>query len=210
MPAGYSFRPRAWTLALAALGCAVFIALGQWQTRRAEEKRSLSARLETVSVLGTFLPQHTVFLDNKLRHGKAGYEVVTPLRLAGSDKHVLVDRGWLEAPKTRDVLPQVRTPQGEVRIEGIALPRLPRVFEIEKKPTGTVRQTLDVEAYAAETGLRLQAGVLEQHSALDDGLDRQWPPHAAGAEKNESYALQWYAFAALAVMLGIVFSFRKS
>ena len=34
MPAGYSFRPRLWAWALAALGCAAFVSLGNWQARR--------------------------------------------------------------------------------------------------------------------------------------------------------------------------------
>src|SRR5712671_3436779 len=130
MPAGYSFRPRAWALAAAALGCTAFILLGNWQTRRADEKRALGAQAQRVSVTGTFVPKYSVMLDNKLRHGAPGYEVVTPLRLSGSDLHVLVNRGWVQAPPTRDVLPEVRTPPGEVRIEGIAIARLPRLLNV--------------------------------------------------------------------------------
>ena len=210
MPAGYSFRPRAWPLAAAALACALVIALGTWQTRRAEEKRALGAQLQSVSATGTFLPRYTVLLDNKLRHGKAGYEVVTPLRLAGSELQVLVNRGWLQAPPTRDALPEVRTPPGEVRIEGLSLERFPRVLNLDKQASGKVRQGLDIDEFAAETGLRLQPRVIEQHSASDDGLLREWPRPDAGIEKHESYALQWYSFAVLALILGLVFSFRKT
>jgi surfeit locus 1 family protein len=38
---------------------------------------------------------------------------------------------------------------------------------------------------------------------------REWPRPDAGIEKHESYALQWYSLAALALILGVVFSFRK-
>jgi len=210
MPAGYSFRPRAWALALAALACAAFIALGTWQTRRAEEKRALGAQSQSVSVTGTFLPRYSVLLDNKLRHGKAGYEVVTPLRLAGSDLHVLVNRGWVQAPPTRDVLPEVRTPPGEVRIDGIAIERLPRLLNLDKNEKGKVRQSLELHAFSAETGLRLEPRIIEQLSTTDDALLREWPRPDAGVEKHESYALQWYSFAALAVVMGLVFSFKKN
>src|SRR5712675_2812989 len=100
MRAGYSFRPRAWALVLAGLACAAGIALGNWQARRAEQKRVLGAELaaKQIAARGTFLPRHSVLLDNKLRHGRPGYEVITPLRLAGSDMHVLVNRGWIAAP----------------------------------------------------------------------------------------------------------------
>jgi len=97
-------------LALAALGCAAFIALGNWQTRRADEKRAAGAQLQSVSVTGTFLPKYSVMLDNKLRHGKAGYEVVTPLRLAGSDLHVLVNRVRNRPVDGSPARPQVRQP----------------------------------------------------------------------------------------------------
>jgi surfeit locus 1 family protein len=148
-------------------------------------------------------------LDNKLRQGKPGYEVITPLRVAGSDLHVLVNRGWVQAPPTRDVLPEVRTPAGEVRIEGVALEHLPRLLHVDPNEKGRVRQSLQLPAFAAETGLRLEPRIIEQHSTTDDGLLREWPRPDTGVEKNESYALQWYSFAALAVILALVFSFRK-
>jgi surfeit locus 1 family protein len=207
MPAGYSFRPRLWALALAAAACAAGIALGNWQSGRADEKRA-AARLERVAVEGEFEPRYTVYLDNKMRRGKAGYEIVTPLRLRGSSGHVLVNRGWIEAGRTRDVLPEVRTPAGEVRIEGLALPRLPRSWQFMERGS-RVRQNLRIQDYASEIGLPLQPRVIEQHSDLPDGLARDWAPHGAGAEKNEGYALQWYSLAALAVVLALVLSFRK-
>jgi surfeit locus 1 family protein len=184
--------------------------LGNWQTRRADEKRALGAQLQSVSVTGTFLPKYSVMLDNKLRHGKAGYEVITPLRLAGGDLHVLVNRGWVQAPPTRDALPEVRTPSGEVRIEGIAIERLPRLLNVEKNEKGRVRQSLELQAFSAETGLRLQPRFIEQHSPADDGLLREWPRPDTGVQMHESYALQWYSFAALALILAVVFSFRKN
>jgi cytochrome oxidase assembly protein ShyY1 len=72
-----------------------------------------------------------------------------------------------------------------------------------------VRQNLDIAAYAAETGLPLQPFVVEQHSDTRDGLRREWPRPDLGIEKHESYSLQWYSFAALAIVLAVVFSFRR-
>ena len=161
-----------------------------------------------MAVEGEFLPRYTVYLDNKTRRGKAGYEIVTPMKIRGSSSHVLVNRGWIEAGKTRDVLPEVRTPAGEVRLEGLALERLAQPLKL-KEDKSRVRQSLDIAAYAAETGLRLEPRVIEQHSDIPDGLARDWPPHDAGVEKNEGYALQWYSLAALALILAVVLSFRK-
>lgn len=231
MPAGYSFRPRAWAFAAAAAACAAGIALGHWQAGRADEKRALGARLEQafkappleipdakidprdyvmkhVAARGRFADEHTVYLDNKLRHGRPGYEVVTPLRLDGV--YVLVDRGWVEAGRTRAVLPRVPAPAGEVRVEGLGLARLAHALEIGPAPTGKVRQNVDLDAFEQETGLRLQPVVIEQHSPASDGLTRDWPRPDAGIEKHESYALQWYSLAALAVVLFVALSFRRA
>jgi surfeit locus 1 family protein len=208
MPAGYSFRPRGWALALAGAACAAGILLGQWQAGRAEEKRAAEARMERASLRGRFVPEHTIFLDNKLRRGRAGYEVLTPLRLADA-KHVLVNRGWVAAGPTRESLPEVRTPRGEVALEGIVRERVPHVLQAGPERGGRVRQNLDLQQFAAETGLPFLPFVLEQYSPADDGLLREWPRAGAGAEKNEMYALQWYSLAALAVALVVALSFRK-
>lgn len=209
MPAGYSFHPRAWVLALAALAAGAGIALGNWQAGRAEEKRAAADREERAAVTGTFLPQYMVFLDNKVRHGRAGYEVVMPLRMAGSDQFVLVNRGWTPAPARRERLPEVRTPAGSVSLEGVVRAHFPRLLEVRPQEGERVRQTLDIESYQAETGLALVPYYIEQHSQTPDGLVREWQRPDAGVEKHDAYALQWYSLAALAVVLGLVFSFRR-
>ena len=203
MLAGYSFRPRLWAIALALAACAAGIALGNWQSRRADEKRAAAADLakKRVSLRGVFRPEFTVLLDNKIRHHRPGYEVVTPLRVDG--EHVLVNRGWMERGA------ELRTPAGEVRVDGIALARLPQALRIGEESKSRVRQNLDVAAYAAETGLKLRPMVIEQHSDTGDGLLRDWPRPDAGAEKNEGYAFQWYSLASLAIVLLLVLSFRK-
>jgi surfeit locus 1 family protein len=217
-------------LVLAASACAAGIALGNWQAGRAEQKRALGVRLEQamqgsaiqmtsentdadslvmkrVAARGRFVDEHTVYLDNKLRRGRPGYEIVTPLRLNGT--HVLVNRGWIEAGRTRDALPKAPTPGGEVRVEGLALARLPQALQAGPGATGKVRQNIDLKSFEHETGLRLQPLVIEQHSPAADGLVRDWPRPDAGIEKHQSYALQWYSLAALAVILFVVLSFRR-
>ncbi len=201
--------------------------------RRAQEKSALGASVEAalrgpaielparpaeasqyvlrrVSARGEFVPRYTVLLDNKLRGGRVGYEVVTPLRLAGGALHVLVNRGWIEAGASRAALPTVRTPPGPLRIEGLALERLPRVLEPGATPArGNPRLNLDIGEFGAETGLAMQPLAIEQLSELDDGLARARPRTDFGAAKSEIYALQWYSLAALAAVLGVVLSFRR-
>jgi cytochrome oxidase assembly protein ShyY1 len=201
---GYSFRPRGRLLVLAAAGCAAGIALGNWQTRRAEAKLAAAAQLERIAVSGTFIAQRTVYLDNRSRGGKPGYEVVTPLALSPS-LAVLVQRGWVE----KGGRATVRTPGGRQRIEGIVLARLPRAFDFGADGSGEIRQNLDIAAYAKETGLALQPFAIQQRSDDGDGLSRDWPQADSGVDMNRAYALQWYSLAALCAVLGLVFSFRR-
>ncbi|MGH8747222.1 MAG: SURF1 family protein, partial [Burkholderiales bacterium] len=227
------FRPTWWGAALTVAGCAAFIVLGNWQTHRAQQKRALAARVDAalagaplklpshqvaaadfalrrVVAQGEFVPAHTVFLDDKIYRGRVGYEVVTPLRLAGTTLHVLIDRGWLPAGARRDVLPEVSTPVGEQRIEGLALTRLPHALELGSGvPQGRVWQNLRIADFSRESGLALLPLVIEQDSVAPDGLVRDWPRPDSGAARNESYALQWYLFAVLALVLFVVHSHRR-
>ena len=213
-------------LALAAGGCAAGIALGNWQTRRAAEKTALAEELAAtlreaparisaaplragelvhrhVEATGVFAADRTVYLDNRNRGGRPGYEVVTPLVLAPSIA-VLVQRGWVE----RSARESVRTPSGSQRVEGVALERLPRALAAGSEQ-GAVRQNLDLDAYAKETGLALQPVVIQQRNDNGDGLVRDWPKPDFGVDTHRAYALQWYSLAALCAVLGIAFSFRR-
>lgn len=232
MLAEYSFRPRGWALALTAAAVAAGTLLGNWQLHRADEKHALAARLDAaalaapravpqslaapaqyalsrVEARGVFLEAHTVLLDNKLRGGRVGYEVLTPLAL-GSGLHVVVNRGWIPAPASREVLPEIHTPSGEQTIEGFALERLPRRFNPGGRgAAGKVRQEVELAGFAAETGLALQPFFIEQHSTADDGLLRDWPRPQSGSQKHEMYALQWYSLAVLSVILLVVLSLHR-
>jgi len=205
----YSFRPPWWGVLLAALGCAAGIALGGWQSGRADEKRALAATVKPVVLRGEFQPRHTILLDNKTSHGRLGYQVVQPLRLADG-RYVLVNRGWIASGASRAQIPEVRTPATEVVIEGLRLDHLPRAYEpAGSAAEGRVWQNATPARVAAWSGLALEPYVIEQHSALDDGLVRDWPRLDSGIERNESYALQWYSLAALAVVLLFALNIKR-
>jgi surfeit locus 1 family protein len=201
MKPGFRFRPPWWGAALAVAGCAAGIALGNWQTDRAAQKRAAGAAVERLSLSGSFEPKHTVYLDNKLHRGAPGYEIVQPLRLKDG-RQVLVKRGWIAMGATRERLPELRTPAGEVVLEGVRLARLAQALAPGAPgEEGRVWQNVTLERFSAWSGLKLEPYILEQHSSLDDGLVRDWPRADAGIEKHESYALQWYSLAALSLLL---------
>ena len=203
------FRPPWWGAALAAAGCAAGIALGHWQSDRAAQKRAAGASQEQIALRGEFEPTHTVYLDNKLHRGRPGYHVVQPIRLAGG-RHVLVNRGWVASGPSRDRLPEIRTPAGEISLSGVRLARFAQAYAPEAaQPQGKVWQNVTLQQFSARSGLALEPYVLEQHSPMDDGLIRDWPRAETGAEKNDAYALQWYALAALSVILFFVLNIRR-
>ena len=236
---GLAFRPRWWGFLLSCAGCAMGVALGNWQWGRAEERRATAMALEAaqrapalelpgaaidsarfalkrVAVRGEFLPGYTVLLDYRVQQGRVGYYVAQPLRIAHSSVHVIVLRGWVAADVHRERLPPLTTPAGEQRIEGIALQRLPQFVEpaaasdrCRPGQVPCVRQNLRIDAFGAWSGLALQPLIVQQHSELRDGLARDWERPEADYRKNEMYALQWYSLAALSVALFMVLSFRR-
>src|SRR5271166_6969882 len=103
------FRPRALpTLGMIAF-VALTVALGNWQRHRAAEKDALAAqyaaaasapavdlvpgeadfaqlRFRSVRARGEYDGARQLFIDNKVHAGQVGYDVVAPLKLAGSER----------------------------------------------------------------------------------------------------------------------------
>lgn len=212
---------------------ALTVALGGWQMRRAEEKLAAQQRLDElergamlelpaspvkaehfehhrVSVRGEFVTRHTLFLDNKVMHGTVGYQVLTPLRIAGGPLHVIVNRGWIAARARRDDLPQVRTPPGEVRLEGVV--RVPARYYYElgsSTSAGPVMQNLALDRIGERTGLNLQPFVVYQTSDSADRLLRAWERQDSGVDMHRGYALQWYLLAILTLVFYVTYNVRR-
>jgi surfeit locus 1 family protein len=212
----FSFRPRLLTTVAAAAGVVLTFFLGQWQVGRADYKQGLQIRqdalgrepalsigaaplaaddamLRKVEVRGEFAPKYTVFVDNRIYQHQPGYHVATPLRIAGSGRYVLVNRGWIAANRDRSI-PVVDTPAGEQRVQGIAVAYSERFMELSTRVAeGNVWQNLVFERYRQATGLELQPFVIQQESAAEDGLKREWSRPDLGRNTHLAYAFQWYA-----------------
>ncbi|MGZ8230177.1 MAG: SURF1 family protein [Burkholderiales bacterium] len=227
-------RRRFWPALAALVGVAVTISLGNWQLNRAAEKRALKAQVDAyaaqppihvsavelpaadiehrrVEARGSFDPRHAVYVDNRLRHGVPGYHVVMPLKLAGGERHVLVNRGWVARRPDRRDLPEVRTPRGDVAVSGMAVIPGLRVLELSEHVTeGRIWQNLTIDRYRAAMPIAIQPFVIRQDSALDDGLVREWDPPDFGIDKHYGYAFQWFGLAATIVIFYAVTQFRRS
>ena len=227
-------RRRAIVLGAAVLAAAGTARLGWWQLDRAAQKIGLQQWQQSrralpplgqaelardpagaqqqaqrlVAVQGRWLPERTVYLENRQHLGQPGFYAVTPLLLADGSA-VLVQRGWLP----RDLMDRTRIvaaapPAGTVQVEGRIAPALARLYEFAGAASGSIRQNLEVEVYARETSLPLRPLALVQEDGAappPDGLVRQWPQPAADVQKHYGYAFQWFALSALIIILYVWF-----
>lgn len=218
--------------AAAVLGFAATLALGLWQLGRGHERDALEASItrrealpplppavllapdaheqlhRRVVVRGTWDAPHTVFLDNRQMRGVPGFYVITPLRIEGSSRAVLVQRGWVQRNfERREDLPPVTTPAGIVEVTGRIAPPPARLYEFRAEQRGAIRQNLELAPFRAETGLDLLDVSVVQTGPAAEGLLRDWPHPSSGSERNYGYAFQWWAMSALIAILYVWFQF---
>nr|WP_279343600.1 SURF1 family protein [Variovorax terrae] len=225
---------RFWLLTLAAVaGIGVTASLGRWQLSRAAQKEALQAAIEAkqrlpaldqaallaapdaaqlvhrqVVLRGIWLPNDTVYLDNRQMHGTPGFYVLTPLRLQGQDRVVLVQRGWVQrnfVDRTR--LPPVEMPAGPVEIHGRIAPPPSKLYEFKGADTGAIRQNLDLAEFRAETKLPLLGVSVLQTGAPGEGLQRDWPEVGSDTAKHYGYTFQWWGLSGLIAILYVWFQF---
>ncbi|MEX0985517.1 MAG: SURF1 family protein [Actinomycetota bacterium] len=221
-------------LILAVLVAAVCVRLGFWQLARLSDRRATNARIEAgilrpvapvdavlagpaqdapyrrVTATGTYLLAGELILYGRPLRSAPGDHVLTPLLLDGGDV-LLVDRGWVpfEADRTapvRDGPP----PDEPVRLEGVLLPPEEGAAFPEGVPGSTVR-AIDIETIAATTGLDLApVYLLLQAQTPPQAGDLPTPAMLAARDEGPhlSYAIQWFSFAAIAIV-GYVLLMRR-
>ncbi len=226
---------RVLVLVAAVLGVLLTARLGVWQLSRAAEKERLQAALDArstaapvapaelasdarlaseqqfrrITLRGRWAGGRTVFLDNRPMAGRVGFYVVTPLLLGESGDAVLVQRGWVPRDaQQRTRIPDIVSPEGEVTVEGRIAPPPSRLYSLGEESEGPIRQNLDLDGFARETGLRLRPLSVQMTDAAgvpSDGLLREWPAPAFGVHKHYGYAFQWFALATLITGLYVWF-----
>ncbi|OJU91777.1 MAG: transmembrane cytochrome oxidase [Burkholderiales bacterium 66-5] len=218
----------------------VTASLGRWQLSRAAQKQALHAAMlshaglpplmplqflgalrglhaitpelayRRVQLRGEWMPDATVYLDNRQIRGRPGFYVFTPLRLSGTQAIVAVQRGWIA--RDRDVrtrLAPVQTPAGEVAVDGYLAGEPGRLFEFSGGAPGQgasdIRQNLTIAAYASDYSLDLLPLTVVQTDAASDGLQRDWAAPDSGVAMHYGYAFQWFGFSALVLVLYVWF-----
>lgn len=233
--AKYHFRP-AWpaTLGVAML-LPLFVSLGFWQLHRAEEKKTLMQQREQrqnepvlqprealamkenryrrVELSGEWDAGHQILLDNQIFNQQAGYQVLTPLRIAGTDDAVLVNRGWVSVGQDRRRLPDVALNQSHAQVSGM-IDHFPGVgFKLKGAETPTagwpaVVQLLDAERLSVHLGYRLLPYQVLLPPDAPGGYVRDWKQASLNPEKSQGYALQWFSFALVLSFLYVWLGFK--
>ena len=233
----FAFRFRPVALIAALIVALIGILLGNWQQDRAAYKIELQARqlaraaappfalgsttaatpdleFRRVHVQGEFVAGWPVLLANRPRGSQSGFYLAMPFRIAGSDRHVLVLRGWLPRDAEFDKLPAFATPAGLVTLEGRIILSAGKVMELGDGPPltpGAALQNVTPQALAQASGLQLLPLLVQQTlpATPADIMARDWPAPEAGIDKHRGYAFQWYALAALALLFYVMTGFRR-
>jgi surfeit locus 1 family protein len=215
---------------------AIGVALGNWQLRRADEKRAIEARMATRQALppfalggaaasiddleyrraivhGEFDRDWPLYLDNRPLAGNAGFYVLMPFKISGTARHILIARGWIPVDiHNRNKLPILQTPIGQVDIEGTAIRNPGHILQLGQasavKP-GAIVQNISIDEFAAASQFDMQPFMLLQTSESKDGMLRDWPRPSVGIERHLGYAFQWYALALTAFLFFVVTGYRR-
>lgn len=169
-----------------------------------------------VRARGVYASEAEVVQRGRSYEGRPGVYLLTPLRINGTQWSVLVNRGWAPSPDALSLDPRPLAEPGVREVEGIVelfphgvrednpLEHIVddvRVFSIQRLDPRIVQQRLS-------TPLLTTAYVLQV--AGDDvpsGIQRL-PIPAASEGPHLGYAVQWFSFAAIAVIGLIVLWIR--
>lgn len=211
---------------------ALLVSLGRWQLDRASEKQARQALYDArlgetpltltgsvpsadpliyrrVRASGRWLGEAQIFVDNQIRDARAGFHVITPLRLDDGSA-VLVNRGWIARDHGYPRPPQVDTPAGRAEVSGIASRPPARYLELSPHTVeGNVWQNLSIERYGAHARLALLPVVILADRP-GEGLAPVRERPDAGVAKHHEYALTWFSLAITVLVLWIGLNLRRS
>jgi len=239
LPSGFRFRPGLYPTLAFLLLLPLLISLGMWQLRRADEKQALvdaslarqqdlpldlnlakqvdpRERFRPATAHGHFVPGRQWLQDNRLHQGRPGYHVYSLFQLDGDRGHfLLVNRGWAPLGSSRQQLPSLPLPQGEMQLAG-QLNRPASVGidlgEVDYTAPGlSVLPYLSVDALGQAIGHPLGSMALVLDAGQPGSLTADpLPVSRMGPEKHLGYAVQWFGMAVALVMIYVGVNLRRN
>ncbi len=233
----YSFAPKWYFTVGTLLLCALFIRLGFWQLDRAAFKEHLQQlfierlhlapqplaelpkdrdlRYYPAIITGHYDNLHTFLLDNKIHDHHVGYEVLTPFMLEKNAQAVLINRGWIPADTDRHILPMIPAVTGQQTLVGHVYLTPGKSFilgnVLEAKTTWPLRmQAVDIPAVQAKLQRSFYPFVLLLSATEKEGFIRDWQPTTTlSADKHKGYAVQWFAFTGVLMIIFLVLNIKR-
>ena len=229
-----TFRARLLVIASFGLVALVCLRLAFWQLDRLRQRRAanevaLAARAAPVVTLnpgkvnnrslrgrrvratGRYDHTHDVVLRSKAYNGVPGVEIVSPLVFEDGRSAVLVHRGFMPTPDAVTVQTDSVREFGKVQVEGVADVIGSGNGDRLDRGSGVTWARLDLDALSGTMPYRLSPVYIRQ--SPDSALPRfprrlEPPPIDDGPHLN--YAIQWFAFAGMAVVFGgVILKNRK-
>lgn len=225
------------------IGVIFLVNLGFWQLRRLEQRRALNAQIiaglnanptmltgapvdpaelhrRRVVVTGTLDNAQNVIIQNRPFNGDPGDELVTPLRISGSDTAVLIDRGWIPLDQTEPAARRAYDITGTVTITGIAYATQPQPsgYLVMPDPTLAPGQSRLDKWFRVDTeriGQQLDYPLLPVFVRQSPGDNPdELPLRAEDFDLSEgshlSYAIQWFSFGFILVVVYASFLWQEA
>ena len=192
----------------------LFFSLGVWQIERGQSKAGIlnefndnlkktpsnldvsSKKWDRVFVKGTWVNSKQILIDNIINRGIAGYKVITPLNIEGSDKTILVDRGWIKQNKYREVLPDISIEEKSETVSGILeLPELGLVLsnDLVTSEWPKISQSKNFKILAEQFDMNLFPMILLADPINQKSLEYiKITPTNMTPTKHYGYSAQWF------------------
>jgi surfeit locus 1 family protein len=234
---GYTLRLPLVPVLVVAPVLALLLALGTWQLTRADEKEAILAvyrersqapaaplptqwadseqlRFRHVELTASFVPHRQFLLDNQIRDGRVGFQVLTPARVAGRDELVLVDRGWIPQQGGRDALPDLDVSAEPRRISGVIYVPFGQGLRLGGMDEGQLAwprliQYVDFEQLEKRLMQSIAPFTVRLDPTYPDGYLREWPVIAVSPERHLAYAIQWFGLAVVLVVGFIAVNLKR-
>lgn len=209
--------------AFAVLAAALFVRLGLWQLARLREKvqrnqviasQRLGAPVQFASlprdtagahyratvVSGRFDYDHELVVSFRTHQGSPGAELVTPMRMPGSDTAVLIDRGWVYSPDGASVDRARWRERDSATVVGYVELYAPDLTTASPSSDARVVRRLSRREIASRIPYPIAPYYVV---ATGDSADGAHPARRALPVLDEgshrTYAMQWFAFALIAL-----------
>lgn len=230
------FRFGFWPVVFTLTAFGILCKLGFWQLQRAEEKQAWLEDFESKTVLtgmdweremgqfgashlngrtialsGSVLSQYLWLVDNRTHQGQAGYKVLAPLLPANGPFAVLVDFGWVAAPKSRAQLPELALPS-QISISGIIKSEHLETFMLAADDvTAQWPQRIQSHqsALQAEHPFPIAPFVVFANSNSVEGIPQTYQAVVMKPEKHRAYAVQWFLLALACVAVFLFASYQR-